>query len=259
MRPVVVRPRSRRRRGRISKPSMISHGWRIAKGRSDDPEAMLLLARAQSLSGRPGDALVMLNRLAARGVPTDAATSEDFAGVRALPSWSGEKASAEVLSRPAADPPAAVPPKAPEKRPTDPVVTPRGSNSTTPPPAKPVAPTPGDPEPPPAKAPAAPVVSPPAASTTAPSPSPASGFGFDAPRPVAPLKFTTVLTPSALAYDGVSRRFIIADRAARRIAVIDEQHRPGGDAGWCARCARRHRGDCDRCAAGGPVGGRVRG
>jgi hypothetical protein len=38
----------------------------------------------------------------------------------------------------------------------------------------------------------------------------------------APLKFSTLLSPSALAYDGVSKRFIIADREARRLAVIDE-------------------------------------
>ncbi len=33
------------------------------KGRANDPEMMLLVARAQSLSGRPGDALVMLERV----------------------------------------------------------------------------------------------------------------------------------------------------------------------------------------------------
>jgi hypothetical protein len=38
----------------------------------------------------------------------------------------------------------------------------------------------------------------------------------------APIKFTTLLTPSALVYDAVSKRFIIADRSARRIAVVDE-------------------------------------
>ena len=45
-----------------------------------------MLARAQSLSGRPLDALVMLQRLAA-GLATDAATSDDFRRVRALPGW----------------------------------------------------------------------------------------------------------------------------------------------------------------------------
>ena len=48
---------------------------------------MTMLARAQSLSGRPHDALVMLQRLAAMGVATDAATSDDFSRVRALPGW----------------------------------------------------------------------------------------------------------------------------------------------------------------------------
>ena len=35
------------------------------KAKPNDPELMLLIARAQSLSGRPGDALVMLERVAA--------------------------------------------------------------------------------------------------------------------------------------------------------------------------------------------------
>ena len=48
---------------------------------------MTMLARAQSLSGRPGDALVMLQRLASMGIATDAATNNDFERVRALPGW----------------------------------------------------------------------------------------------------------------------------------------------------------------------------
>ena len=55
---------------------------------------------------------------------------------------------------------------------------------------------------------------PPAAKPDAPSANPAATPGK--------LKFTTVLNPSALVYDAVSKRFIIADRRARRIAVIDE-------------------------------------
>jgi hypothetical protein len=63
--------------------------------------------------------------------------------------------------------------------------------------------------------------------STPPAPAPGPTSTTTAPRPPkrepgAPLKFTTVLTPSALVYDAISRRFIIADRAARRIAVIDE-------------------------------------
>ena len=48
---------------------------------------MVLLARAQALSGRPGDALVMLGRLADLGVPTDAITNDDYRFVRLLPGW----------------------------------------------------------------------------------------------------------------------------------------------------------------------------
>jgi hypothetical protein len=72
--------------------------WRtVQKGPRNDPELMTLVARAQSLSGRPHDALVMLQRLLAMGVVTDAATNEDFRRVRALPGWSDfERAVAEA-------------------------------------------------------------------------------------------------------------------------------------------------------------------
>lgn len=63
--------------------------WRaVQKGKANDPELMLLLARAQSLSGRPHDALVMLQRLAGLGVRAGAAaTDDDFRRVRALDGW----------------------------------------------------------------------------------------------------------------------------------------------------------------------------
>ena len=48
---------------------------------------MYLLARAQCLSGRPHDALVMLRRLADAGVATDADTNDDFRLTRELPGW----------------------------------------------------------------------------------------------------------------------------------------------------------------------------
>jgi hypothetical protein len=67
--------------------------WRaVQQGPPRDPSLMHLLARAQSLSGRPHDALVMLLRLAERGIETDAATSEDFAAVRRLPQWAEDAA-----------------------------------------------------------------------------------------------------------------------------------------------------------------------
>src|ERR1700752_2170912 len=53
--------------------------WRaLQTGPKNDPTLMTMLARAQSLSGAPGHGLVMLQRLAAMGVVTDAATHDDF-------------------------------------------------------------------------------------------------------------------------------------------------------------------------------------
>ena len=76
--------------------------WRTLRaGPRNDPALMTLVARAQSLSGRPGDALVMLQRIAAMGVVTDAATSDDFARVRALPAWS--EFEARISGMPSAD------------------------------------------------------------------------------------------------------------------------------------------------------------
>src|SRR5262245_15931546 len=62
--------------------------WRaVQAGPPKDPGLMYLLARAQCLSGRPHDALIMLRRLAESGVPTDADSSEDFRRTRELPGW----------------------------------------------------------------------------------------------------------------------------------------------------------------------------
>jgi hypothetical protein len=84
--------------------------WRAAqKGRPNDPDLMFLLARAQSLSGRPGDALVMLTRLAERGIVTDAATNDDFRRVRALPGWTAFTAADEERRRVSKSNPSALP------------------------------------------------------------------------------------------------------------------------------------------------------
>jgi hypothetical protein len=62
--------------------------WRaMQKTRPNDPEVMLVLARSQSLSGRAGDALVMLRRLADLGAAPKVADDPDFARVRALSGW----------------------------------------------------------------------------------------------------------------------------------------------------------------------------
>jgi hypothetical protein len=62
--------------------------WRaVQTGPVHNPELLYLLARAQSLSGRPHDALVMLERLAEMKFATAAATDDDFRAVRQLRQW----------------------------------------------------------------------------------------------------------------------------------------------------------------------------
>jgi hypothetical protein len=63
--------------------------WRaVQKGRRNDTDLMFLLARAQSLSGRPDDALVMLERIVDLGGKPDVASNADFDRVRQLARWS---------------------------------------------------------------------------------------------------------------------------------------------------------------------------
>ena len=84
--------------------------WRAVQlGPKNDPTLMYLLARAQSLSGRPNDAIVMLARIVAMGVPVDAATNDDFRRVRALPGW--PELAARISPAPAA--PESAPPGKP--------------------------------------------------------------------------------------------------------------------------------------------------
>lgn len=144
--------------------------WRaVQRGKPNDPELMLLLARAQSLSGRPGDALVMLGRLADLGVPTNAMTSDDFKIVRLIPGWPALEA--RLTGKP--------------------------------PPVEAVR------EPPTAPSPVGALREPP----TAPS----------APSAPTPLTFdASGLDPGGLAHDSVSRRFVLGDRKAGRLLVVDE-------------------------------------
>jgi hypothetical protein len=156
--------------------------WRaVQKGKPNDPELMFLLARAQSLSGRPGDALVMLARIVDLGTAPDVASDPDFARVRALAGWPALEA--RIAGKPAA--PAPAPPSAPV------------------PPASPAARPPASP--------AAAAPAPPAFSAAAPSASPAD-INFSAPG----------LDPFALAHDAVSRRFVLGDRRAHRLLIVDE-------------------------------------
>lgn len=76
--------------------------WRtVQTGPPRNTDLMYLLARAQSLSGRPHDALVMLGRLAEQGFISDAATNDDFRAVRQLRQWPELEA---VITRAAAAP-----------------------------------------------------------------------------------------------------------------------------------------------------------
>ncbi|MEN3340173.1 MAG: hypothetical protein V7647_3849 [Acidobacteriota bacterium] len=156
--------------------------WRAVQlGPKNDPALMYMLARAQSLSGRPNDAIVMLERLAAMGVPVDAATNDDFRRVRALPRWP------ELASKigPAA----------------------RAGDAPT---VQPLTPPDAGERPRPA------LDSPPPAVESRPS-APSGG------PPLEPLRFTTPrFTPAGLAYDAVSRRFVVGDRQGRKLAVVDE-------------------------------------
>ena len=116
--------------------------WRtVQTGPRNDPALMYLLARAQALSGRPHDALIMLERLAEMGVASDAATNDDFGRTRQLPGWPDLLARIEGLSHPASVPPARSPTASPAAIPTPipaPIPTPSTSASRTTPPSPPM-------------------------------------------------------------------------------------------------------------------------
>jgi hypothetical protein len=168
--------------------------WRaVQTGPRNDPGLMYILARAQVLSGRPHDALVMLKRLADMGVATDAPTNADFARTRDLPGWPEV---ADAIARAAAAP---------------------GS----PAPATTAVATPGKPP----------------VSTTSPAPRAAAADSINTPAadavPAAvPLpvelaptneagQFTaTTFRSAGLAYDSVSRRFVIGDALGRKLIVV---------------------------------------
>lgn len=79
--------------------------WRaVQKGPRNDTDLMYLLARAMALSGRYGDALVMLGRIADLGGQTDALTSPDFVLVRQLKDWPAIEARLSGKPAPPSDP-----------------------------------------------------------------------------------------------------------------------------------------------------------
>ncbi len=162
--------------GRGAYETFHDFAWRtIQTGRRNDPELMYLLARAQSLSNRPTDALVTLRRLAEMGAVYDATTNEDLWQVRELPGWppvaalidgvAGSDVANRTTTRPSTAP-AATPPK-----PTEPIVEPKIQGLTV-----------------------------------------VDAVRFSAPGYV----------PGGLAYDSVSRRFVVGDLYARKLLVVGE-------------------------------------
>jgi hypothetical protein len=181
--------------------------WRaVQTGPRNDPALMYLLARAQSLSGRPHDALIMLGRLADIGaVPADAVVSDEFNRVRQLQGWPELEARLARLLEPSDH--SMLPPKQPAAT----GVTRSGgrarSTAAVEPGPRPVA-TPGA-EPVEAVAAAKPTNA--AAAATLPPPAEASRFHADA------------FSVAGVAYDSVSQRFLFGDRLGRKLRVVGDR------------------------------------
>jgi hypothetical protein len=179
--------------------------WRaVQTGRPNDPALMYLLARAQALSGRRRDALVMLRRLAESGIVTDAATDEDFRRVRELPEWP----SIAGLSTRATP----VNPVAP------PVAPPAVVDRLPAPAAKPAAPV----VPPSPKASARPAVTPPKTLSAAPAPTVVrSAMRVERASVEEAARFSTrPFVPGGVAYDAASQRLLFGDVSGRRLFVV---------------------------------------
>jgi hypothetical protein len=166
--------------------------WRaVQTGPKNDRALMYLLARAQSASGRPLDAIVMLARLVDAGVAVDAIAEDDFEYVRQLPTWPALRERIESMPAAAAAPATTAP--------TTTTATPSAA--------------PGSAKPGPAPSPAA---------AAAPESARAAGGGRPADSSDAMSFSTPGATPVGIAYDAVSRRFVVADRATRKLSVVDE-------------------------------------
>lgn len=183
--------------------------WRaVQTGRPNDPDLMYLLARAQALSGRRRDALIMLRRLADAGIRTDAATDEDFRRVRELAGWREVEALAERASKTPGRAAAVPPPAAPVSEPAPP---PPAAAAAPAAPSMPAA----------VPAPASPPVAEPAAMPTAASV--ARRPRIEPAEVEEAARFSiAAFDPAGLAYDAVSRRFLLGDVFGRRLIVNGE-------------------------------------
>ncbi len=197
--------------------------WRaVQTGRADDPGLMYLLARAQALSGRRRDALVMLRRIADLGVATEAATDDDLRRVRELPGWREIEARFERLRAGGAAPslPDLGAPSTPSAAPVPP--EPRAAvagGADSPAPLPPAVATPR-PAPPAASRAAAGAADDRPAAPAAPAPSPVTVDPLPATDAA---RFSTgAFAPAGLAYDEVSRRFLFGDTQGRRLFIVGE-------------------------------------
>jgi hypothetical protein len=194
--------------------------WRLVQTSPPrDSAAMSLLARAQSLSGRGYDALIMLERLAAAAVIVDEVdTSDDFRRVREYPQW---PQLLETISRLRSFGASAVAPSALADKTAGKRVAPPASASAPSelPRDKPPAPT--------SAASAAPAGKPPA--PVAPVAPTSAADAATAGKPVAPVAPILSLPlpnamppPVAFAHDAVSARFVTADEASDVLRVVSE-------------------------------------
>jgi hypothetical protein len=199
--------------------------WRtVQTGPRNDATLMFLLARAQSISGRASDALVMLKRLADRGVDiTEAETSDDFRRVRNLAAWADWKGVPPPAPAAASTPPAATAAVAEASMKTAPstaaaVIPPAAAPASAPSPATPSKPAPSVAKPDtPATFKGGAAAAAPAATATPDAKAAAAGERIPAlALPIA------VSAPSALAYDGVSGRLVLVDQATETLKVLSE-------------------------------------
>jgi hypothetical protein len=230
--------------------------WRTLQlGPKNDPGLMVMLARAQSLSGRPADAMVMLQRVVASGKTSDVAEAvkgDDFERVRALPGWAELEAKLSGVSAP---PPAPTPTPEP--------AAPRTTKLASAPKPAPPAPAPAAPTPAPERSPSG------EPKTARNDPSTELKVGASASKAEsraatpAPLTFAaSSLAAVGLAYDAVSGRFLIGDQQERRLVVVGERSGrlaslAGSDAGFNDVTAFEidpHEGDLWVVSASSPPG-----
>lgn len=180
-----------------------SLAWRAMQtGPPNDADLMFMLARAQALSGRPDDALVMLGRLADRGsLHPEVEKLDEFSRVRDMTGWPNLLERMHGIGA-AASPPTPAPPteRAAPTSPAAPSPVPLASPSARvgrrPTPATPPAPRPSS-----------------GADKTSRAPAPLAGI-IPLPPAVGP--------PVSIAYDKVSSRLIIADDSSGTLKVVSE-------------------------------------